>query len=295
MEKSSKEFKVALMTFFFFILFALTTWTCYFYLQITASPYLFKLFILGVGIFFALILASFVGGLEAKKAVLKDENKRKDEQLRRLEEELDFKEAQLAALCKSCKDLSEVSKLEHLFEMTMDSVQEVLLADEGSLMLLDGDHKLRIVACRGLGDDVASQVHVKMGERVAGLAVKEQREFLIKGNISNYPLFRNLEPNPLISSSIICPLCCKNEVYGVLNINRTTNKELFENRDLRKASVLAQQVAQSIYHARMWKLLEERADELTKVYEQLKATKIKAVGSPNFFPYLKSPKLPKAS
>ena len=123
-----------------------------------------------------------------------------------------------------------------------------------------------ISASRGLNNEIASKVQLRLGERVAGLAALEKTEYLLNGTLENYPLFKNLEGNPLIRSAMICPICYDKKVLGILNISRTLSHVPFTQEDLTRASLLARQIGAAIHLSQICRTLEDRAREFKTVF-----------------------------
>ncbi len=185
----------------------------------------------------------------------------------------------LIALYESSKAIFSTVKLNELLEIIMDLMQKVLLADEGSLMLLGDDEKLHIAASRGIDPRVASQVHLAIGERVAGRAAAERQGRLLVNGLKDYPEFKGIEPNPRIGSSIVIPLLYQNDLLGVLNLNRTKEGNNFTPVDLANASIFASQVSQAVQNAKLYQVLEKKIDELKAAYQMLEETKTQLIES----------------
>ena len=148
------------------------------------------------------------------------------------------------------KGLSASAKLESLLETTMDSLQTLFHADEGSFMLVDSAGCLYIACSRGLPEETVYPTILTLGERVAGLAAQEGREFLINGGLENYPEFRGIEKKRRILSSIVVPVYCQRKLIGVLNLNGTVNPQYFTKDDLKGVSIFAAQIAQAVHDAK---------------------------------------------
>jgi len=75
-----------------------------------------------------------------------------------------------------------------------------------------GDHAWNITCA-----DIVNNTKVKLGEQVSGIAVKENRSFLLDDKVSDNRIKRYLK-RPQISSSMVIPLKIENRVVGVMNI-----------------------------------------------------------------------------
>ncbi len=112
-------------------------------------------------------------------------------------------------------DIDEI--LTTLLEASCDIVQ----ADLGSVMLLDGDTKeLYIRASKGLKNEIVKKTRLKIGEGLAGLAVKEKRILLLDDKLKESRIRSRLKRRK-IKSSIVAPLKLNDMPIGVLNVAST--------------------------------------------------------------------------
>ena len=192
---------------------------------------------------------------------MEKEVKRKTEDLIQKNHENRQAEIAAAAIYQSCHILFSDVRIESLLERIMDLLAKVLRADEGSIMLVNGQ-ELFVAASRGIPAEIAGQIRMKIGERVAGRAAQLRREFLLVDGLENYPEFKGIESNGKIRSSIVFPLICQEELLGVLNLNRTVMRENFTVADMLNVSIFAAQVAQAIRNASLYRALERKMTQL---------------------------------
>lgn len=113
---------------------------------------------------------------------------------------------------------TELPKLVNFMKALLDVAFEISGADVGSVMFLDKDSKeLTIKASKGIPQDIVRNTKVKVGRQVSGIAVKEDRAFLIDGNNGDNRIKRYLK-RPQVSSSMVIPLKIEDRVVGVMNI-----------------------------------------------------------------------------
>lgn len=160
-------------------------------------------------------------------------------------------------------------QMESLLETVLNRFRQLFHADEGSLMLLDRNKHLYIAYSFGLSEEIVYLTTLMLGERVAGLAVKQGREFLINGGLEKYPNFRGIEKKPRIRSSLVIPIFYQKKILGVLNLNRTQTLQDFTPEDLKKASVLAAQMAPEIHAAQLRQDLEGSLRDLKAAHSKL--------------------------
>lgn len=197
--------------------------------------------------------------------------------IERVLEKKEFKT--LVALYEASQAIFSTMELNKLLELMMDMSLTVLGADEGSIMLLDAKKKLTIAASRGLSDEIARQIHLDIGEGVAGLVAKEKRGRLLIGGLDKYPEFKGLSGSPRILSSIVCPLLNQSELLGVLNLNRTKTRENFTVANLQAASVFASQATLAIQNAKLYSTLQDAYQKLEKAQSELiQSEKLASIG-----------------
>lgn len=161
-------------------------------------------------------------------------------------------------------------KINDLLDKTVDQIQKVLAADACSIMLLNKKGKLSIASQRGMDPEIAKNVELEIGERVAGKAFKEGKPLLLIDSLERYAEFKGLNANHKISSSMVIPLISGNHALGVMNINRTIQENHFNQKDLRNATIFASQVGQAIQNAKLFEELEQKVEEVRQAHEAVK-------------------------
>jgi transcriptional regulator with GAF, ATPase, and Fis domain len=265
-----RRVRLSLVIFSVCLLFTVMLWDFYFNSSEPINQVIAANLILSMGILFSVAAGLFAWSIESRHDFLEREIRRKTEQLHVKNQEGKKAEIASAAIYQSSHLLFSEVSVNHILHTVMDLMTKVMLADEGSIMLKNVKNELYIAASRGLKQDLEQQVHLRMGERVAGRAAKEKREFLLVDGLDKYPEFRGIEPNARIRSSIVCPLICQGEVLGVLNMNRTVNTENFTVADLLNVSIFAAQVAQALRNASLYENLKAMIDELQTVNQRMR-------------------------
>ena len=218
--------------------------------------------VLFMGTLFSFAAGAAIRLLELRHDSLEEEVKKKQEELVRNVLENRKSDMVSAAIYQSAQILFSEPNLDPLLERVMGLMSGVLRADEGSVMLLDHKEELYIAASRGVPESIARDVHIKMGERVAGKAARERRDFLLVDGLENYPEFNGIPSNRKIKSSIVCPLVCQNKTLGVMNLNRTVTVENFTISDLIHASIFAAMVAQALHNSKLYHTLRDKSEQL---------------------------------
>lgn len=259
---------LSLIVFLTSLLFTFQIWDFYFNSPENFNHTVVANIILGMGILFSIAAGLFARAVESRRDFLEKEVKRKSEDLVQKNRENRQAETAAAAIYQSCHILFGEIRLENLLERIMELMAKVLRADEGSIMLVNGQ-ELFVAASRGIPADVARQIRIKIGERVAGRAALLRREFLLVDGLENYPEFKGIESNGRIRSSIVFPLVCQDELLGVLNLNRTVTRENFTVADMLNVSIFAAQVAQAIRNASLYRTLERKIVQLEEAHQKV--------------------------
>jgi two-component system, OmpR family, sensor histidine kinase KdpD len=157
------------------------------------------------------------------------------------------------------KAMNGVLELSVVLERILGSAVELLGADSGSVMLLEGEELA--VACVH-GNAGAERRRVRLGEGIAGRVAQTREALLIHGTADPVE-FPGLEPRDRpVTSAISAPLIHRGTLLGVLNVN-ATGEEVFSEFDLRAVSLFAEQAAASIANGRLYETEREHVAELT--------------------------------
>ncbi len=184
--------------------------------------------------------------------------------LKRMQADLREKYDEVQTLYGVAKDISSTLNFNDLLELILDRAMKIVMAERGSIMLLDEDtQELRIAVAKGLPPEVVENTRVKMGDRVAGHVLQTGRAMLIVDTLKS-PNFSKLKDGRILGGTMLSvPFIAKDKRLGVLNISKTTPYTL-DDRDQELFMALANQAAISIENARLYTLAI--TDELTKLY-----------------------------
>lgn len=164
------------------------------------------------------------------------------------------------------KTLYEISRLllsnleiDEMFKIILEKAINIIGADEGSLMIWDEEAKqLYVQISFGIPDDVAKEVRLKAGERIAGWVVEYKESVLIIGGLKNDPRFAHLDGQPDINSSISSPLIANDKVLGVICLNRTKTETNFTKEDLSLIEIFASDAAIAMQNAKLHQAMKEK-------------------------------------
>jgi signal transduction histidine kinase len=150
-------------------------------------------------------------------------------------------------------------------------------------MLLDHNGELRIVAARGLPDEVVRNTRVKVGEGVVGRVIQTGKAVLAgdgdtpaegQGSVPDVP-------GPYLSVPIVLSMPIKSAagVIGAVNVTARESGRSFVEEDVQFLAGLAGQLAVAVERAGHFDLLQKAMEELQQAQEHLIAsTRLKALG-----------------
>jgi putative nucleotidyltransferase with HDIG domain len=162
---------------------------------------------------------------------------------------------ELTALNELAFALGSSRELDALLDSALQQVAAVTGADTGSILLLeDGDETLTIAAAVGIPDDIVASTRIPVGEGIAGW-VAECKEALVLVDDRD-PRFAGELLREDIGSAICAPVLSKDEVIGVLNVNRKGGSELFTTENMHVVTSFAGQLGIAIENARLYTNLE---------------------------------------
>ena len=129
--------------------------------------------------------------------------------------------------------ITSVVDSQHLFQLIIQKVTEVLGAKSGSLMLLDDmTQTLTIAFAYGLPKEIIQSTRIQLGEGIAG-HVAQTGEPLRIANITKAPQFAHFKRERYETKSLLCvPLRIGNRILGVINITTKLTEKLKLHRAL---------------------------------------------------------------
>jgi two-component system, OmpR family, sensor histidine kinase KdpD len=163
-------------------------------------------------------------------------------------------------LLEAGKAMNGVLELSVVLETILGSAVELLDAESGSVMLLEGN-ELAVACARGNAG--AESARVRLGEGISGHVAQTREALLIHGKAdpTDFPgLVPHAQP---VASAISAPLLHRGALLGVLNVNATGGAKVFSEFDLRAVSLFAEQAAASIANARLYETERAHVAELT--------------------------------
>jgi diguanylate cyclase (GGDEF)-like protein len=174
---------------------------------------------------------------------------------------LNRKIERLASLVCLVDDLSIEQNYRNLLQTVLDRSAELLLAEQGSIMLIEKETDLLLLeASKGARKDHGQQVRIPRGVGIAG-GVAASGEPLLVEDIEHDPRVCTRNQDKYKSASFVSvPLKIGHRVVGVMNFNDKRTGELFDDVDLRLAQTCASHAAVVLDRRQMY----EQTEKLTQ-------------------------------
>jgi signal transduction histidine kinase len=195
-------------------------------------------------------------------------------------EDLVFK---LGTLNETVELAARIPKIQDLLGLVLQNTMRAVRATIGSIMILDSDRQtLRLAVSRGIPDEVASGIEVRVGEGIAGKVV-ELGEPVLVDDVASDPRFSKPNAPQYGSGSFICmPIRVADRVIGVINM--ANKKEAggpaphpFSPTDLQFLNALMTYIGYSVDNARLLEDAQQSARQLQAVVDDLKTTQAQLV------------------
>lgn len=181
------------------------------------------------------------------------------------------KNRELTAILEVSKVLTTSFALEKNLQTVISSLGSLLEMQRGCVFLLDPlSGELRIIAAHGLTKHNIARGKYKIGEGIVGRVLEKKIPMVIP-NIGKEPLFLNRtgsRPEKDGISFLCVPIMLKNEVLGVLSVDRIYSKKLGNvDDDLRVLKIVASLIAQFV---KLWESYAAVAQEKEDLKRELK-------------------------
>ena len=152
---------------------------------------------------------------------------------KRLHQDLSWKFSRIASITELSRELSNIDSHEALLRSVLERSAKLLMAEQGSLMMLDQEtDALLIEAKMGSSGAAATRVRIPRGEGIAGRVAEKGEPFLVENVESDPRIGKKNRENYRTRSFISVPLMIGERTIGVLNLADKTTGEVFDRDDL---------------------------------------------------------------
>lgn len=170
----------------------------------------------------------------------------------------------LSSLVGVVADLSEEQNYRNLLQAVVNRSAELLLAEQGSLMLIEKETDvLSLKASKGVLGDPNQPIRVPKGVGIAG-RVAERGEPLLVADVEHDPRIGKKNQSQYKTASFVSvPLKIGSRIVGVMNFTDKTTGGLFDDVDLGLAQACASHVAVVLDRKEMWDETEKLKQQAT--------------------------------
>lgn len=174
---------------------------------------------------------------------------------------------QILSLTDASRRVATPLELEELLDIVLAGASDVLGADDGSVMLVEGS-ELVVAAVHGREKALVGE-RVPLGHGIAGHIARTGRPMLIgRDAADDLPAGSRAE----IASAISAPLRVGGETVGVININVTIGSRRFDTSDLEAVAYFADHAAAGIHNARRLRRERVRSEMVGAAAEDLESS-----------------------
>jgi signal transduction histidine kinase len=184
---------------------------------------------------------------------------------------------ELSAFLEASHAANEPVDLPTRLDTILGAALRLLHGHEGSIMLVDAGATLRIVASRGLPEDIVRNSRVAVGTGISGQVVATGKALLLPSALDVQRFVGFVQKERQIHGAVCVPLRAHGETIGVLNVNLMSSGRHFGDHDLHLATLFAENAALAIQNSTLLAEAERYAHEL----ENIRGAAVRLAGSLN--------------
>jgi len=189
-------------------------------------------------------------------------------------------EEQIKALSRISKAITSELYLEDILRLIVTVTAQIMEANICSLMLLGRHNKLVIRATQSLSEEYNKKPPLKIGEGIAGKAVKEKKTIIVKGVSQEKEYkYKGIAKKEGLCSLACVPLSVKGKAIGVINCY-TSYPHKFSKTEVDVLTSVANQAAIAIENTELMvktRVIQEEL-ETRKLVERAKDILMKRLG-----------------
>ncbi len=138
-----------------------------------------------------------------------------------------------------------------IYEELVDAVAQQISVQYVSVMMFDPlTQMLKIVACRGLKDEIVTDLAVKPGEKIVGKVFQSENPEIFNRDSQVLSPYIDLLNRKDLSASISFPITSRGKVLGVLNVSETRDRTEFSEADTEMLSIIISQAMKALENVR---------------------------------------------
>ncbi|HMA37511.1 MAG TPA: GAF domain-containing sensor histidine kinase, partial [Chloroflexia bacterium] len=159
--------------------------------------------------------------------------------------------------------------LDEILSRSLDYLASAIPFTGGSIALVNDANELEIRAVRGVLDEAARQVRMRVGQGISGWVAEHGQPYLsndLDDERGVRPAMRSTGTNRNMGAYMAAPLLVTQRVIGILQVNSDV-KYVFDGRHLALLAEVATRCAVAVERARTFSEMEVRANRLASLAE----------------------------
>lgn len=182
---------------------------------------------------------------------------------------LDQRLRQILSLTDASRRVVTTLELDDLLDLVLSAAAEIFDADDGSVLLVEGD-ELLVAAVHGREDALVGE-RAPAARGIAGHVLETGKPLLIGRDVPG-ELPQEAGHRRGITSAMSAPLRIAGEPIGVMNLNVTTGPRRFEPSDLKTFGYFADHAAVGIHNARNLRRERVRSEVIEAAAQDLESS-----------------------
>ena len=141
---------------------------------------------------------------------------------------------EVSVLADLARSVGSIFEAEEVCKKILEKVTDLLLAEQGSLMLLDENKmELTVKAVKGIDKKIVNLMKIRPGEGIAGKVLADGNPILVRDIENDQRVQQSKRPRYKTKSFISIPLKLQDRTIGILNIADKITGDVFTEEDMR--------------------------------------------------------------
>lgn len=192
-----------------------------------------------------------------------------EQEIRRLRATIAEKDTEVEVLRRLGQAIGSSKNIDELLDIVADIAVQVTKTDTCFIYLLDeNESELVLRAAKGSAKSLVGKIRLKLGEGITGWVAKERKVVALDRDAfrdERYKAVSDLKEEKY-HSMLSVPLTVDDSLIGVINI-RTDPPHKYTDSQIKLIDHIAEQVANAIHSARMFKRMETQVSQLSTLSE----------------------------
>ena len=188
---------------------------------------------------------------------LKAELEKQNREIEKANEKLQQRVREMSMLLDVTRQLGSTLELSEILRSITEIVGVAMGADQFTIMLLEGEDRLKVAGCYGISASELSDFTLRMGEGASGIAAQTREPVYIPDVRSDARYVRG-PFDPEVDSSLLCiPMVCRDKFVGILNFTRLKT-DAFTDDDIVLLQLMGAQAALAVLNAQLFSETREK-------------------------------------